>query len=99
MNITKYRKVILQENWRENKLSEYRINKLEALPGWIWDTNESQWNTSFEYLKEYVAEFRNASPNYYYETKDNFLLGSWVSLQRVNYKKNNLKVTLFLCFS
>ena len=80
-----------REYWRENKLSEYQIIKLESLPGWIWDTNESQWNTSFEYLEEYVAEFGNASPNYYYETKDGFLLGSWVSLQRVNYKKNNLR--------
>jgi superfamily II DNA or RNA helicase len=87
-----------RENWREDKLSENKINKLEALPGWVWDTNESQWISSFEYLERYVAEFRNAYPDYYYKTNDGFKLGVWVTTQRVKYKNNSLRRDRILKF-
>ncbi len=84
--------------WRKGNLSKDRIKKLESLPGWIWDTNASQWNNSFEYLEKYVAEFGNASPDHYYQTNDGFKLGVWVTTQRVKYKNNSVRKDRILKF-
>ena len=77
---------------KKGKLEDKYIKKFEAMPGWSWDLLEDNWNESFEYLKEYVAEHGVAIVNVNLQTKNGFKLGGWVSTQRTSMQKGTLSV-------
>ena len=79
-----------RKNKSKNLLSQDRIERLEALPGWSWDPFTEQWEEAFEQLQSYVKQHGNASVPSNYVTPDGFKLGSWVSNQRKNKSKNLL---------
>ncbi|NDE76849.1 MAG: helicase, partial [Proteobacteria bacterium] len=59
-----------------------RKRRLEALPGWTWDTKETQWEDGLARLQSYVAETGHCLVPTYYVTGDGYRLGSWVHNQR-----------------
>jgi superfamily II DNA or RNA helicase len=68
---------------KNNKLTKYRIKKLESLSGWSWAQNsDRRWNKSFEYLKAYVKKNGHARVINRFKTDDGFHLGAWVTSQR-----------------
>ena len=71
--------------YNRGELSKERINLLETLNGWSWDSNESVWQDKFEELKDYVRDNGNALVPLRYSS-----LGKWVISQRQNYKAGNL---------
>ena len=77
-------------NKSKNLLSQDRIERLEALPGWSWDLLTEQWEEGFEQLQSYVKQHGNARVPWKYVTPDGFKLGNWVSSQRKNKSKNLL---------
>ena len=53
--------VIRQRNNKsKNLLSQDRIERLEALPGWSWDPFTEQWEKAFEQLQSFVNQHGNA---------------------------------------
>ena len=59
-----------------------RRQRLEALPGWIWDVSHAQWEDGFAALEQYVEEHTHARVIGTYKTADGYALGSWVATQR-----------------
>jgi superfamily II DNA or RNA helicase len=76
-------------DWRAGRLSLDRVARFEALPGWIWDTEEAAWEEGFEYLHSYVSREGNANVPYLH-TEGNFKLGTWTSQQRRHRKAGRL---------
>ena len=74
----------------KKKLDVEKAKKLESLPQWSWNVFENQWNEGFEYLKKYIEECGHAKVPYGFKYQ-NFNLGSWVSDQRKNKGKIDLK--------
>ncbi len=77
-------------NKSQNSLSQDRIARLEALPGWSWDPLTDQWEKAFEELQLYVKRHDNAKVPLRYVIPDGFNLGRWVGVQRKNKSKNLL---------
>jgi superfamily II DNA or RNA helicase len=74
---------------RQQKLSPDRLAQLEALPGWVWNRFEASWEDGFALLRAYVAKEGHARPATSHR-EQGFLLGSWCSDQRKQYKRGNL---------
>lgn len=71
-----------------NKLSQERINRLEALPKWSWSPIDDHWELGFELLKNYREQFGDLLIPRSYKTPNGFSLGSWMGNQRA--KKDTL---------
>jgi superfamily II DNA or RNA helicase len=70
-----------------NKLIPGQVARLEALPGWVWDVLEFQWEEGFSALQRFTASEGHARPIKGQEgDEDN--LHSWVVYQRTS--RNNL---------
>ena len=65
-----------RKNKSKNLLSQDRIERLEALPGWSWDPFTEQWEEAFEQLQSYVNQHGNARVPNSYVTPDGFKLGT-----------------------
>ena len=66
----------------QDKLTPERIARLEALPGWAWDTRVFAWEEGFSYLQRFTASKGHARPTHDHK-EDGYNLGSWVIRQRV----------------
>jgi superfamily II DNA or RNA helicase len=71
--------------YQKGILSQDRIARLEALPGWLWNTLSADWENGFSYLQEYVLTVGDAVVPQSFVTNDSFQLGVWVTTQRRNF--------------
>jgi hypothetical protein len=71
-------------------LSLGRQQRLEELPGWVWDTRADSWEEGYRSLVTYVGEHGDARVPDAYRTPDGFRLGRWVSHQRIAFTKIKL---------
>ena len=58
-----------------------RSQRLEALPGWIWDPFSEKWEKGFDYLKQFVEREGHCRVPQTYKTDDGYRLGVWISGQ------------------
>ncbi|WP_082192338.1 DEAD/DEAH box helicase [Chlamydia suis] len=73
--------------FKKGKLSEDKIARLKEL-GFVWDVFEEVWEKNFLELKRFQEEHGHCKvPERYPQNPD---LGSWVSNQRVDFKKGDL---------
>jgi superfamily II DNA or RNA helicase len=79
--------VVVQRSFhQQGRLSDERAARLEALPGWVWDANEADWERSFALLERFVAREGHARvPTKHVE--DGLPLGLWVVKQRSRREK------------
>lgn len=72
-----------QRNAKLNgQLSEERINRLESLPGWVWDAYKEKWQAGLSALTDYVRVHGDARVPIKYVTPQGFGLGNWISTAR-----------------
>lgn len=58
-----------------------RVAALEALPGWVWNTKDAEWELHFSQLERWVSMAGHADPRSG-DLVDGFDVGRWVSKQR-----------------
>jgi len=78
---------VLTQRRNRNLLSDNRVAKLEALPGWVWDAIAFKWDEGYSYLQRYVELEGHARVPWNYITTEGFKLGSWVGNQRTRRNK------------
>ena len=71
--------------YKQGTLTQDRIELLESLPEWVWDTFGGGWQIKFKELKNYVSEHGHACVPF-----ENPNLGRWVSRQRLKFKQDKL---------
>jgi hypothetical protein len=83
--------------WAGNQCRPYRMGtlaperraRLEALPGWTWDSREAEWEENFARLQRFVEREGHARvPRGHRENGDK--LDLWVLVQRQAYRKGTL---------
>jgi len=79
---------IQRQKYGHGTLSVDHIVQLESL-GFVWDINMSRWEDKFEALMEYKKQYGNC--NVPQNHSGNRQLSSWITLQRVNYRKETLR--------
>jgi hypothetical protein len=71
------------------RLSTSRVRRLEALPGWVWDSNEADWERGFAALRQFVTREGHARISKTY-VEGGYRLGAWAGVQRVAYNDGRL---------
>lgn len=82
----------LQRNlYKEGKLSEYRINKLNEA-GFVWDFHEYKWMLLYNELKTFIFSVGETSykNKLLLKYKGEMPLSSWISTQKKAFKLNTL---------
>lgn len=78
-------------NRMKGKLEVDRVRRLQEVPGWTWNTIESQWDEALTCLGAYIKEYGSARVPRPYLTKDGFNLGGWVHNRRRRYASGSLE--------
>jgi superfamily II DNA or RNA helicase len=75
--------------YRAGRLSGERAARLEALPGWVWNPRDADWEAGFSHLEWFATrEGHTRVPASYVE--DGYRLGQWVGTQRAGYRAGRL---------
>ncbi len=73
---------VITQRTKKDALSLDRRQRLEAMPGWVWDTNTAAWEEGFEALTAYVQAEGHARVPQRCRTAKGYPLGQWVGVQR-----------------
>jgi len=80
---------VQRTNFNHQKLSKERINKLNKIPGWFWESRiEKIWNDNFKKIKEF-KEKNERFPSQK-EEKDAGISCGWLSKQRKSKEENKM---------
>lgn len=78
-------------DYSKQRLTRERVEKLQVLKGWTWNSRDTKWEFGFQRLTDYMRQSPNASlPPQSYVDSDGYKLGSWVITQRNNRDKGTL---------
>jgi hypothetical protein len=80
----------LRASYKRLKLSPEKIQTLEALPGWMWDSAENSFQVGLRHLRDFVDREGHASVIPTYTDATGYKLGSWVVRQRQDYRRQKL---------
>ncbi|OEU18116.1 HA-domain-containing protein [Fragilariopsis cylindrus CCMP1102] len=77
-----------RKNFRNDELSEERINHLESI-GFVWNSYDAQWMETYQRLVAYKKQHKSTDVPFVYKVNGLFL-GRWVNRQRTYFKNNEL---------
>ncbi len=66
----------------KNTIPTDRIERLEALPGWVWNRVAIKWDDGYRHLKEFIARENHCKVPATFKTENGYRLGTWVFNQR-----------------
>ncbi len=75
--------VVQRSFYSARRLSNERAARLEALPGWAWNTRDADWAEGYAALERFAAREGHARVTYKH-VEDGYRLGRWVVKQRYN---------------
>lgn len=78
---------VIGQRGERDKIRPERKARLEALPGWSWNSVEDAWETGFRHLLEYSVATGNCLVPHAYKHPSGYKLGSWVGVQRTRQSK------------
>ena len=78
-----------RKNYKKNKLSKERIDRLESI-GFVWDLLTTSWENLFESYKRFKEKY-NREPSSESKNKSENLIGSWVLHQRNDFKNGMIR--------
>jgi len=79
-----------RSDYINNKINQFRIDRLESLIDWVWSRSTNKWDDNFKLLQSFVKEHGHARVPSKYITSSSINLGAWVSRQKLNVKNNTL---------
>jgi len=80
---------VISQRQRKRGLTSKKIELLNKIPGWSWNTNETAWERGLKYLKKYCVENRHSRVPGGFKTSDGFNLGNWAEKTRSKTKVLN----------
>jgi hypothetical protein len=80
-----------RNKYKRGHLPKDKVKQLESLKGWSWDPIEDQWNSSYQELKSFLKAHGHARVPARHR-QNGIELGTWVSTQRIKYKRGRLPV-------
>ena len=73
-----------RRRYREGRLDPQRIEALERIPGWSWQTGKDErWEDGVEHLRAFSRKFGHSDVRGRDRTPDGYELGNWVIHQRM----------------
>jgi len=73
---------VTRNRQKKNSLNTQQRERLESLPGWVWNTLEHRWEEGFRHLEEFCIECGHSKVPHKYKSSDGYGLGRWVVKQR-----------------
>ena len=82
----------IRASYKKGRLSQERIDELEAIPGWKWGTHREEVYTWEEHLQHWITEYekRLQTPSSHSKDLEEKRAGVWQGTQRVAYKNGTL---------
>ncbi|MGL5715781.1 MAG: helicase associated domain-containing protein [Paraclostridium sp.] len=80
-----------KSDYKKGKLELNKKKRLEAIPGWCWDTQEEKWERGYSELKKYVEQ-EGKLPLFDTIILSGYTLGTWTRRQRALYTKEKLEL-------
>ena len=74
----------------KGQLAKERVQRLEALTGWVWDSNSADWEDGYAHLLRFVQREKHSRVSWDYCDDDGYRLGNWVHIQRQTRKRGEL---------
>lgn len=65
-----------------NVIPAEQVERLETLPGWVWDRVAVKWDVGYHHLKEFIARENHCKVPATFRTENGYCLGTWVFNQR-----------------
>jgi superfamily II DNA or RNA helicase len=78
-------------NFNDGKLPSDWVDALEAIPGWVWDPTEADFQAGLAALRAFVDREGHARVPARHIEGGEFRLGSWVNNRRNGYREKRLK--------
>ncbi len=80
----------MRGRYTRGEMSAEHVSRLEAMPGWVWNAREADWERTFVLLRQYINEHGTAAV-----TRDTVIdevpLGRWCMHQRRRYARGELE--------
>jgi hypothetical protein len=73
---------ITAQRSKRDALDQDRVNKLESLQGWVWNSIDAQWEEGYDNLCKYAANHKDLLIPAKYVNDEGYKLGQWVVVQR-----------------
>ncbi len=84
--------VITQRHvFQQGTLEPERCARLDAVPGWTWDTREAAWEVGYADLVAFLEREGHTRIPRKYQDADGYRLGSWVNNLRALYQEGTLE--------
>jgi superfamily II DNA or RNA helicase len=74
------------QRYKKDRMPSAQRERLEALPGWVWDAIAEQWEIGFRHLQQFADRQGSCKVSKRELTPDGYRLGQWVQVQKSSWQ-------------